>query len=160
MVYVRLEFNIGPVKQRSANADKVDDLLLRVKDLLDQRAEHHQALDNSLSKAIKSKNSQTYTNDRQRAENNLSLVKKDILKAIVEAEEIDGEVARKIKDVERKEDAKLKSQLQLHDVEVAHRFKKTVSKSTYEESKAEYEKSYNSLDEDLESLISDLTDDL
>lgn len=160
MVYMRLEFNIGPTKSRNPNQDKLDDILLRVKDLVEQRSEHHESLDEALSKAIKNKNVQTYTTDRQRIENLLFQVRKEFLKLITEAEEVDGDAARKIREVERKEEAKSKSQIQLHELEIAHRFKKTIAKNAYDVSKEEYEKAFNSTDEELESLVSDLTDSL
>jgi len=161
MVYVRLEFNIGPVKQaRSANADKVDDLLLRVKDLLDQRADHHHTLDSALTKAIKSKNHQSYVTDKQRVDNNLSNIRRDIIKSIAEADDLDGEVARKLKEIEKKEEIKTRNQQLLHEVEVAQRFKKTPSKGISEDSKSDYEKAFNTADEELESLVNDLFEDL
>jgi len=65
MLYVRLEFNIGPVKQRSPNADKVDDVLLKVRELLEQRSEHHHSLDSALTKAMKTKNSTIYNAEKK-----------------------------------------------------------------------------------------------
>jgi len=159
MVYVRLEFHIGPVRQRSPNADKVDDLLLKVKDYFDQRAELHQSLDNALTKAIKSKNRDAYNTEKSRLDNSLTLLRKEVQKEVVTAEDLDGEVARKLRDIERKEDAKAKAQLQLHKAEIAFRFDKA-PKGAYEETKAESEKAYATADEELESLISDLTENL
>jgi len=160
MVYIRLEFHIGPVKARNPNQDKLDDILLRVKDLVEQRSEIHESLDSALSKAIKSKNVQTYTTDRQRIENILSQIRKEFLKLITETEEVDGDATRKLRDVERKEENKTKSQIQLHELEIAHRFKKSITKIVYDDSKTEYEKAFNNADEELESLVSDLTGSL
>lgn len=160
MVYMRLEFNIGPTKARNPNQDKLDDILLRVKDLVEQRTEHHESLDEALSKAIKGKNAQSYTSDRQRIENLLSQIRKELSKLITEAEGVDGDATRKLREVEKKEDNKSRSQIQLHELEIAYRFKKTVTKTAYDSSKDEYEKALNSADEELEGLVSDLTSGL
>jgi oligosaccharyltransferase complex subunit alpha (ribophorin I) len=160
MVYVRLEFNIGPTKTRNPNQDKLDDILLRVKDLVEQRAEHHEALDDALSKAIKGKNVQPYTSDRQRVENLLNQIRKEVLKLITEAEGVDGDATRRLREVEKREETKAKSQAQLHDLEISFRFRKTVTKTTYDSTKDELEKALNTADEELESLVSDLTSGL
>jgi len=86
--------------------------------------------------------------------------KKEVQKIVVEAEELDGEVARKLRDIEKKEERKIDCQLKLHDIEISHRFKKQMTAKDYEDSKSEYEKLYNSAEEDLESLTSDLTENL
>jgi len=89
----------------------------------------------------------------------LTLIRKEVQKEVVTAEDLDGEIARKLRDIERKEDAKAKAQLQLHKAEIAFRFDKA-PKGAYEETKAESEKAYATADEELEGLISDLTENL
>jgi oligosaccharyltransferase complex subunit alpha (ribophorin I) len=160
MVYVRIEFNIGPSKQRATNADRIDELLSQLKGVMEQAAELHSGLDSSLNKLSKSKNTQQYTQEKQRTEVNLSGCTKELLKIQAELEDVDSDLAKKVRELQRKEEKKAYNQRQLHDNEISYRINKQIPKSAYEESKAQFENFYNTTDEEIESLLGDLTENL
>jgi len=160
MLFTRLQFSIGPVKERSPNADKIEDCLLKVKDIMEHRSELHTSLDSALSKYAKTKKKDQYDIDKKSAELSLSAIKRDSSKLISEMEDLDAELGKKIRQLETKEDKKSYNQTQLHDNEIAYSIKKVIPRSAYEESKAEFEKFYTTVDEEIESLLTDLTGSL
>ena len=70
---------VHQAKRRSANADKVADLLFKIKDIADQRAELHASLDHALSKLIKGKNINQYNTEKKQVEATLGNLKKEVL---------------------------------------------------------------------------------
>lgn len=160
MAYARFNFRIGPVKTRSANADRLDDILSRFKDFTDQRAEQHSQLDSALNKLWKSRSESQYNTDRRKLEQNLQVIKKEIGKIIIELEEVDIESSRKIRDLEKKQDKKALQQDQVHQNEINYRISKKIPKSTYEDLKTEYERLYSAIDEEIELIVNDLIENL
>jgi len=158
MAYVRLNFRIGPVKPRSANADRIDDLLFKVKEIVDQRAEQHSSLDSALNKMLKTKNTNQFNSDKKKTEQTLTNFKREIQKMLTELDDLDASVARKVRDIEQKEEKKIYHQTQIHDIEISFKIDKKVPKSAYDESKAEIEKIYNSIDQEIDSLLTDLSE--
>jgi len=98
---------------------------------------------------------------KNRIENQLTQIKKEIQKEVVSIEEFDGDVTRKLREIERKAEAKSIAQRELHKAEISYKFDKpSITKSTYEQTKAESEKAFTSADEELESLISEVMENL
>jgi len=155
MFYARLNFNIGPVKERSSNTEKAEELLTKIRDFFEQRSEAHSSLDSALAKF---KTEKQYNEDRKKAEFNLNLLKKEVQKALSEAEGLSVDLSRQVRDLEIKEEKKLQYQLQLHDNEIKYRVQKIISKDVYEEQKSQLEKSYSAADEDVENSLADLTE--
>lgn len=155
MIYVRMEFHIGPPKQRRPNADRIDEILLKVKDIFDQRTEQHQALDEALNRS--SGKSSEYTSKRNKIEASLSNLKGKAQKSINEMEEVDVELARKLKDVERKEDDRTNYQAQLHDAELAQRSGRGAKDDSV---KAKFERLYTTAEEEVADLLGDILGDL
>jgi len=75
-------------------------------------------------------------------------------------DEVDVETAKKVREVEKKEEKKTLNQEQIHQNEINYRIHKRIPKPNYEESKAEYERFYSNVDEEIEGLVSDLTENL
>jgi len=155
MVYVRMEFHIGPPKQRRPNADRIDEILLKVKDIFDQRSEQHQTLDEALNKS--SGKSTDYTSKRNKIEATLNNLKGKAQKSVIEMEEVDAELSRKLKDVERKEDDRTTYQSQLHDAELAQRSGRGVKDDSV---KAKFERLYTTAEEEVADMLSDILGDL
>jgi len=160
MIYVRMQFTIGPVKPKRVNAEKIDEILLRAKDIVDQRNDLHESLDDALNKAIKSNDLSDFNGKRARAENTLNTLRGKFQKVISDMEEVDVELSKKLRDMERKEDDKTTNQQQLHDIEISHRIKKTYTRGDYDIVKAKFEKVYSSADEELAALVTDVIDSL
>ena len=156
MLYSRLEFNIGSKKQTSPNADKVDDILFRLKDLNEQRAEVHQALDQALTELHGSSTPDAYNNKRSNLNTQLASFKRDVTKLITALEDLDNETAKRLQDLEKREDAKTQAQSQVHDNEFNHKVKKSGTKDSYEKAKDNAERAYAAADEEVDNLVTDL----
>jgi len=159
IAYVRINFSIGPVKQRSPNADRLEDLLSRVKDIIDQRADIHSHLENSLENALKTKNTVNYNADKKKIETTLNNFKKEIQKIAIEIEDLDSDIARKVREIERKEEKKSFNQNQLHEHDIAVRIEKK-SPKVLEESKVELQKFNNNVDEEIDAIVTELTESI
>jgi len=81
-------------------------------------------------------------------------------KVLSELEELDGESARRIRDIEKKVERKLATQELIHSNEVNYKMHKRIPKSTFEEIKSDNERLYSSLDDEIEGMISDMTENL
>jgi len=161
MLYVRMDFQVGETRRiRSPHSEKVADLLVRMKDIMDQRAELHSGLDVVLSKLSKGKNKEQYDAERKISDSGFAAFRKEMAKLIIEIDEVDADTAKKVRSIELKEEKKNYNQLQLHENELNYRIKKTIPKSAYEESKTEFEKFYKSVDDEIETVVSDLTEGL
>jgi len=97
---------------------------------------------------------------RKKIETSFHQVKRDLSKVIAELEEVDVESARRIRELERKEEKKTTTQEQIHQNEINYKIHKRIQKSNYEELKAEYERLYSNVDEEIEGIITDLTENL
>jgi len=160
MLYVRLNLGIGPTKVRNPNADRLDDVLTRFRDLMDQRTDQISTLESNLAKVWKAKSDSIYNQEKKKIEQTLNLIKKEVQKVISELEEFEGETARQIKDLEKKFERKLITVDQLHINEINFKLHKKISKSAFEDSKVELEKSYNNIDDDIGGTVGDLTEHL
>jgi len=160
MLYVRINLRIGPAKVRSPNADRLEDLLLQFRDFIDQRTELHNGLDLAIAKLWKDKNEATYNLEKKRVEQGFAKIKNEMVRLIAQAEEIEIETGKRMREVEKKQERKIQNQEQLLLNEINYRLNKKIAKPLYEELKAEYEKYYKIVEEEIESFVSDLTEHL
>jgi hypothetical protein len=138
----------------------VEEILLRVKDAIDQQVAQHNDFDSALKAAIRSKDTTAYTAKKNRIDLNLTKSKDVVHKLAVELDQLDVEVARKVREIERKEDEKIAAQQQLHDVEIAHNINKKSTKENYEASKAKAERTLDAIEVELGDLVKNLIGDL
>jgi len=160
MLYVRFDLSI--TKDASITAEhesKVEELLYRVKDIHDQRAELHTNVREATEKVGKSKNVAQYNSEKKNIDNTLSKLQTEMLVVINELEELDEVKAAQVRQIDRDEQAKQAYLDELLRVEAQYREKRMV-KSVHEESKAQFEKNYGRVDEEIDRLISDLLEDL
>jgi len=148
IVYVRFEFKIGSAKRRSEHADKIEDALGRLGDIVDQLTEQHQTLD-------KSYNDKNFAKVKADVDKKFNLLKSEITKIAIELDPLDASVANKVREVIKKEDVKIAEHSKLVNLEV-QRAQKNVSKQAYEKDKAEFERSYFKAEDELDSLVNDL----
>jgi len=161
MFYARLNFKIGgSSKSRPVNADKIGDVLNKIKDLHEQRVEHHHSIDSSLQKVWKLKSETVYNQEKKKSEAALANIKKEVQKAISDLEALDNEIARKVKDIERREEKKSLAQDKVHQNEINYRLYKNGTKEVFEEQKSQLENAYTIAEDEVEGLVSDLTDSL
>jgi len=95
MLYVRLNLGIGPAKVRSPNADKLDDILTKFRDLSDQRNDQTSLLESNLAKVWKNKSESTYNQEKKKIEQTLATIRKEVQKIISDLEDFEVETARK-----------------------------------------------------------------
>eukprot|EP01114_Cavostelium_apophysatum_P001422 TRINITY_DN1121_c0_g1_i1.p1 TRINITY_DN1121_c0_g1~~TRINITY_DN1121_c0_g1_i1.p1 ORF type:complete len:638 (+),score=160.45 TRINITY_DN1121_c0_g1_i1:103-1914(+) len=160
MAYVRLNLKIGPAKKRTPREEKLDDLLARLRDVVDQRSEQHALLDAALVKLWKSKSEAAYNTEKKRVEANLAACKGEARRILTELDEVDAERARAVRLLEQKEERKTATQENIHKNEIDYRIHKRVGKNAYETSKTDYERAYTVVDEDIEGTVADLTEGL
>jgi len=154
MVWVRLDFYIGPVKQRTAQTDKVDDLLIRFKDIVDQRTEIHSSLDGIASTAVRNRSVSTFENERKVGEATLASLRKLAFAIAGEVEELDNDLGRKLREIEKKEEAKAALLNRLRELEVEQINKKGGKK--YEDEKASLERQIGVADDELDAVVNDV----
>jgi len=160
MLYVRFELSITKESKVEAENDgRVEDLLYKVKDIHDQRAELHNSLKDATEKVGKSKNVAQYNSEKKNIELNLSKLQTEMLVVINELEDLDEVKAAQVRQIDRDEQAKQAYLDELIRVEAQYRDKRMV-KSVHEESKAQFEKNYSRVDEEIDRLIGDLLEDL
>lgn len=152
--WVRLEFHIGPVKQRTPQSDKVEDLLIRFKDIVDQRVEAHSSLDSAANTAVRNKSVSTFENERKSGENSLASLRKLANAIITEIDPLEGDVARKLRELEKKEEARSLLVARLRELEVEQINKKGGKK--YEDEKASLERQIGVADDELDNVISEV----
>jgi len=155
MGYVRLEFSIGPVKQKAANSDKVENILSKLKDYVEERNAHHVSLDATLDKHASDKNLQQYTSERRKIEADINSISKEALKLQSELEDLEASVAKKVNDLEKKEKRKTEAHLLVHDNELSFR-KKEKTKESYEAAKSTLQKAFDSAEFEVEDLAGEL----
>lgn len=159
MLYTRIPLNIGAPKGYAVYGGRVADLLLRFKDIMDQRTEQYSLLENALANLSKNKNESAYNAEKKKPDSSLNEASKRASQVLNELTEAAPELAKKITDLERKEGRKRTVQQQLHENELA-RAKKAITNSAYEAAKAELERTYLQLDEEIQLTSSEYTDSL
>eukprot|EP01119_Soliformovum_irregulare_P005356 TRINITY_DN17124_c0_g1_i1.p1 TRINITY_DN17124_c0_g1~~TRINITY_DN17124_c0_g1_i1.p1 ORF type:complete len:627 (+),score=200.79 TRINITY_DN17124_c0_g1_i1:59-1882(+) len=162
MAYVRFEFNVGNKKIRSAAASAVDDLLLRFQDIMETRFDLHQSLDRALESAVGSKNVTAFNTERARLEATLNKAKREVSDLIADVEKLDGgaEVARKLKEIEAKQEKRVAAQAKLLQTELAHKVDRKLAKADYDKQYPEQRGLFTSLDQEIAGDVSDLTEDM
>eukprot|EP01116_Phalansterium_solitarium_P016857 TRINITY_DN4008_c0_g1_i1.p1 TRINITY_DN4008_c0_g1~~TRINITY_DN4008_c0_g1_i1.p1 ORF type:complete len:601 (-),score=272.45 TRINITY_DN4008_c0_g1_i1:354-2156(-) len=155
MIYVRVEINIGAPK-RSAGSDAVSRLVDEARDLAERRNDLHDLLDKALDKAVRQRSAATYDAERKSLDVKLAKLAADSAKIISDADAQSKSVALKLKEVEKKEKAKLAAHLELIKLELSSKLSKSVNKSEYESQKAHQEQLLNAAEEDIASLLADL----
>jgi len=133
-------------------------LLYRVRDIVDQREDLHSALDGALTKSIKAKAISSYRDEKKKVDAGFGNLSKDMQKLMGEMDVVDISLSKKLKELERREERKLQSQNELHEIEIKYRLDKKMDKSDYEEAKKEAEKNYSKADDDIQSVLADFTD--
>lgn len=158
MIYVRLEFNIGPQKQRSPQADRIEEMLVKLRDVMDQRQDQHQSFEALVRKVNKSNLTQC-SNEKKTVEAALGTTRKELQSLVVRVNELDTAIGQKVRDIEQKEGKKTDLQARLFQNEVSHA-RKEIPTSEYQRIKEDNEKQYNALDEEIETQLVDLTENL
>jgi oligosaccharyltransferase complex subunit alpha (ribophorin I) len=156
ILWVRLEFHIGPVRQSTPQTEKVDDLLIRFRDVLDQRAEVHSSLDSAANTAVRNKSVSTFENERRSSENSLASLKRLASAIIGEIEALDNDAARKLRELEKKEEARVVLVSRLRELEVEQITKKTGKK--YEDEKASLERQISVADDEVDAVVTEVFD--
>lgn len=150
------------------NSSSVDsataEILSKMKEIMDERKIYHQRLHTALAKALKSKSIQVYVAEKRRVEINLAKCQKDMQRLCQEAEDVDKknntEVGKKLKELEDVQEKFVKKLIQVHELEVGYRIQKNIHAAQYEQSKPPLESDLAELEEQLESTISELTENL
>jgi len=160
MAYVRFELSITKEETVVAEKDtRLVKLLLKLRDIHAQRSELHNSLLQTSKKLGKSKNAATLSQEKKVIDASLDKCHTEMLKINNELEELDDSVAAQVRQIERQEQAKQSYLDQLLNLDASYRDKR-MAKNAYEESKAQFEKFYNKVDEEIDRLVADLTDDL
>lgn len=161
MLYTRLPFSIGEKeKPRNTPLEKAEPVLLRLKEILDQRAEIHSNLAGSLAKYLDSKNSAAYNAEKKAAEAALVATRSSVNEIAVQLEDLVVDLSRKVKELEKKEEKKQQLEQQIQENEVNYKIKKAIQKDIYEQIRGKLEQQFNAVDDEIEGLIADLTDSL
>jgi oligosaccharyltransferase complex subunit alpha (ribophorin I) len=160
MAYVRFELSITKEKAVVAETDsRLTDLLLELKSIHAQRSELHNSLLQASKKLGKSKNLAAFSQEKKNIEAALGKCHTDVLKINNELEELDENIAAQVRQIERQEQSKAAYLEQMLTLDTSYRDKR-IPKGAYEESKGQFEKFYNKVDEEIDRLVADLTDDL
>jgi oligosaccharyltransferase complex subunit alpha (ribophorin I) len=161
MLYVRVQFKIAPVKERSPQQDRIDDLIARFRDIVDARTDLHESLDRALANVLSSKNVNQYLLDRKTAENNFASLRKEVGNILKELEELPSkageEAARRLREIERREERREKAQGSLQNNEVDYKVKKTTPKKAYDDTKNEMERALQAAEDEVESALQELS---
>jgi oligosaccharyltransferase complex subunit alpha (ribophorin I) len=159
MFYVRFELSITKEETVVAEKDtRLVKLLLKLRDIHAQRSELHNSLLQASKKLGKTKTA-AFTQEKKVIDASMDKCHTDMLKINNELEELDETIAAQVRQIERQEQAKQSYLDQLLNLDASYR-EKRMAKSAYEESKAQFEKFYNKVDEEIDRLVADLTDDL
>lgn len=144
------------VRQSTPQTEKVDDLLIRFRDVLDQRADVHSSLDSAANTAVRNKSVSTFENERRSSENSLASLKRLASAIIGEIEALDNDVARKLRELEKKEEARVVLVSRLRELEVEQITKKTGKK--YEDEKASLERQISVADDEVDAVVTEVFD--
>jgi oligosaccharyltransferase complex subunit alpha (ribophorin I) len=161
LLYSRLPLSVGEAKANlGPNSDRILGALVHLKEVSEQRNELHEALTEAVANYVKSKNDKAWTTARKVTESTLNNLNKDLNSVVAELEEVAADIGKRAREVLKKLEKKTQLQSSLVDLEVSYKVRKVVEKSSYDAQKAELEKQYKILEDEVESAISDLTDNL
>jgi len=68
------------------------------------------------------------------------------------------DVARRIREIEKREEKKEKLKASIHNNELDYKIRRTTQKKSYDETKNELERALQAVDDELESLVAELVD--
>lgn len=135
--------------------ERVEDLFLQIKDIIDRFSEYHDSLDKSLEKYSSSKNTGQYKSEFNNTFRSITTLKEELKKAIEQMEVLEPEIGKKMREVEKKQAQKIDDQKALLDLGVSLADKR-ISKESYESRKAEKERSFTAATEEIQEIFDEL----
>jgi len=157
MIYVRLDLSITPdtVGIESSKQKQLRDCLQRVNEIQKAREEIYAELDSTAARS-KAKNPAQFASEKKTLDDRLKNLSVTNLKQLAE---IDINTANKVRDLDRLEAQRAAYQHQIHELDIRKR-NNDIQKPAYDESKAAKVLLYNRTKEEIEQIISDLSEDL
>lgn len=154
MIYMRLNFKIGQTKG-AIESEKIADILLELKDIFEKFESIQESLEKSLEKYLTTKNEGSLNNERHNARRTIENLQVNLNKKVAEAEELNAEVGKKLKEMEKKQRQILQEQEKLFDLGVSFGNGK-ISQKVYESKKSEKQGVMDDLSENIRSIFDEL----
>jgi oligosaccharyltransferase complex subunit alpha (ribophorin I) len=157
MIYVRFDLSISREKildPKEAKQAKIQQIISRVRDIHEERSDLQQAAAN---KAASGKTAAA-VQERKKAETTFNATHKEVQKIEAELEELHVGVATKVKQLERKEREKQSLLNDLVQNEEINQDRKGNS-NVYEAKKTQLQKAFAKVDEEVEDLVYELTEE-
>lgn len=157
MLYYRVEFKIGATKEKQI--DKIQDLLFQLKDIMDERNNIHQALDETTEKYINTSEHGTFNDEKKRHFNKMAKNREKMRKLLEEATSVDAELSKNVQNLNNKLEQKAQLQQKVLENEVKHK-EKNIKQGSYEKEKERLDADYKNICDEVDSIIEELTENL